>query len=208
LAGKNILIVEDDPNWQAIFSEIVADLGFKPVVAGTLQTALSELGSHPFVLAIIDISLSEPYFADRSGVAVLKEIARVSAGLPAVVVTGYATVDLAVETLVDLNAVHFFQKDKFNRREFGQVVQEQVLNIETADGATDALQEESDLLSALTDREREVLDLLIQGQTNKQIAESLTVTVNTIKKHVQSIFTKLNVDNRAAAVAKALNTDR
>ncbi len=56
----------------------------------------------------------------------------------------------------------------------------------------------------LSEREEEVLALLIQGYTNKQIAEVLTVTVNTVKKHVQSIFTKLNVDNRAAAVAKAL----
>jgi GAF domain-containing protein len=56
----------------------------------------------------------------------------------------------------------------------------------------------------LSKREREVLSLLIQGQTNKEIAETLTVSVNTVKKHVQSIFTKLNVDSRAAAVAKAL----
>jgi DNA-binding NarL/FixJ family response regulator len=183
-------------------------LGFKPVVAGTLEKALSELVDHAYALAIIDISLSEPYFADRSGVAVLKEIARLSAGLPAIVVTGYATVDLAVETLVDLNAVHFFQKDKFNRRELGRVIQEQIIKIEAPAGSVDAFQAEPDLLSTLTDREQEVLNLLIQGQTNKQIAESLTVTVNTIKKHVQSIFTKLNVDNRAAAVAKALNANR
>jgi GAF domain-containing protein len=56
----------------------------------------------------------------------------------------------------------------------------------------------------LSRREREVLTLLIQGRTNKEIAEALIVSVNTVKKHVQSIFTKLNVDSRAAAVAKAL----
>jgi GAF domain-containing protein len=60
----------------------------------------------------------------------------------------------------------------------------------------------------LSEREREVLTLLIQGQTNKEIAETLTVSVNTVKKHVQSIFTKLNVDSRAAAVAKALGPNR
>lgn len=56
----------------------------------------------------------------------------------------------------------------------------------------------------LSDREREVLTLLIQGQTNKEIAEKLIVSVNTVKKHVQSIFSKLDVESRAAAVAKAL----
>jgi DNA-binding NarL/FixJ family response regulator len=59
----------------------------------------------------------------------------------------------------------------------------------------------------LSEREREVLALLIDGRTNKEIAEALTVSVNTVKKHVQSIFTKLNVDSRAAAVAKALGQD-
>lgn len=59
----------------------------------------------------------------------------------------------------------------------------------------------------LSGREREVLALLIEGRTNKEIAEGLTVSVNTVKKHVQSIFTKFNVDSRAAAVAKALGRE-
>ena len=59
----------------------------------------------------------------------------------------------------------------------------------------------------LSKREEEVLDLLIRGQTNKQIAAELTVSVNTVKKHVQGIFTKLNVDSRAAAVARALGQE-
>jgi DNA-binding NarL/FixJ family response regulator len=41
----------------------------------------------------------------------------------------------------------------------------------------------------------EVLYFLSQGWTNKEIAAELTVTVNTVKKHTQSIFTKLNVNN-------------
>ncbi len=60
----------------------------------------------------------------------------------------------------------------------------------------------------LTDREQEVLDLLIAGCTNKEIAQALTVSVNTAKKHVQNVFTKLNVDNRAAAVAKAMTASK
>lgn len=59
----------------------------------------------------------------------------------------------------------------------------------------------------LSPREQEVLNLLIAGLTNKEIAEALTVTINTAKKHVQGIYTKLNVDSRAAAVAKALGRE-
>ncbi len=204
MARNSILIIEDDPNWQDIFAEIVEDAGFGAVVVSTFQDALAALAGQTYLLAIIDISLSEPYYADRSGVELLREIAGSSARLPAIVVTGYATVDLAVEALVELNAVHFFQKDKFNRREFRQVVTEKARR---GPANPELPPPESKLLKALTDREREVLALLIQGQTNRQIAETLTVTVNTIKKHVQSIFTKLDVDNRAAAVAKALQVD-
>jgi RNA polymerase sigma factor (sigma-70 family) len=58
-------------------------------------------------------------------------------------------------------------------------------------------------LSALTDREREVLDLLAIGLTNKQIAEKLVITTNTVKRHLKSIFEKLDVHTRSAATAKA-----
>lgn len=199
MAQPSILIVEDDPNWQDIFREIVHDAGFSPVLVSSRSGAITALANHTFALAIVDISLSEPHYDDRGGVKVLQEIERASLEVPAVVVTGYATVDLAVETLVNLKAVHFFRKDKFNRREFGQVVKREAMKSLPSQAA------ETGPLSMLTGREQEVLALLIEGRTNKEIAEALTVTVNTVKKHVQSIFTKLNVDNRAAAVARALN---
>jgi GAF domain-containing protein len=59
----------------------------------------------------------------------------------------------------------------------------------------------------LSEREQEVFSLLIQGQTNKQIGATLNVSVNTVKKHLQNIFTKLNVETRAAAVGKALGRE-
>jgi two-component system nitrate/nitrite response regulator NarL len=61
-----------------------------------------------------------------------------------------------------------------------------------------------DELDALTAREREVLDLLALGLSNKSIAERLAVSVHTIKFHVNSILAKLNADSRTAAVATAL----
>lgn len=56
----------------------------------------------------------------------------------------------------------------------------------------------------LTAREREVLDLLIDGLTNSQIAEKLTVSPSTIKSHVSNILSKLGVASRTEAVALAL----
>lgn len=204
MAKPSILIVEDDPTWQNIFAEIVSDAGFKPFSISTYRNALSVLAEQTFSLAIVDISLVARNHADRGGVKILKTIADLPAGLPAIVVTGYATVDLAVETLVELNAVHFFRKDKFDRRKLLKLIKKTVLKPGTPQAKTARPDRKSDILKILSNREQEVLALLIQGQTNKQIGDELAITVNTVKKHVQSIFTKFNVDNRAAAVAKAL----
>jgi DNA-binding NarL/FixJ family response regulator len=57
---------------------------------------------------------------------------------------------------------------------------------------------------ALTERELEVLGLLAAGSSNREIAESLVVTVDTVKKHVTRIFEKLGLETRNAATLRAL----
>lgn len=56
----------------------------------------------------------------------------------------------------------------------------------------------------LTERESEVLGLLAKGLANKQIAAVLGISEHTVKFHVSSIYTKLNVTNRAEAVREGL----
>ena len=58
----------------------------------------------------------------------------------------------------------------------------------------------------LTDREMEVLRLLVRGNRNKEIAEQLIISERTVKFHVGVIFQKLSVTNRAEAVSKAIQT--
>lgn len=55
----------------------------------------------------------------------------------------------------------------------------------------------------LTDREREVLDLLAHGITNAEIARRLVLSAKTVRNHVSNIFTKMQVAGRAEAVARA-----
>jgi DNA-binding NarL/FixJ family response regulator len=55
----------------------------------------------------------------------------------------------------------------------------------------------------LSAREREVLRLVADGQSNKQIARALNIAERTVKFHVTSLFQKLDADNRAQAVARA-----
>lgn len=58
----------------------------------------------------------------------------------------------------------------------------------------------------LSDRELEVLRLLSRGQTTLQISEDLYISENTVKTHIRHILDKMEVGNRAEAVAKALQT--
>ncbi|MBC6461866.1 response regulator [Actinomadura sp. HBU206391] len=58
----------------------------------------------------------------------------------------------------------------------------------------------------LSAREAEVMDLIAQGRVNRQIAAELFLTEKTVKNHVNRIFAKLAVENRAAAIARWLGT--
>ena len=59
----------------------------------------------------------------------------------------------------------------------------------------------------LTTRELEVLELIIEGYTNREIARQLHISINTIKKHINHIFGKLDVKNRPQAIAKTHQLD-
>jgi DNA-binding NarL/FixJ family response regulator len=59
------------------------------------------------------------------------------------------------------------------------------------------------VFSELTDREREVLELIAQGLSNQQITRRLVVSPKTVRNHVSSIFAKLQVADRAQAIVRA-----
>jgi LuxR family maltose regulon positive regulatory protein len=59
------------------------------------------------------------------------------------------------------------------------------------------------LVEPLTSRELEVLQLMAAGQSNREIARTLVVSVGTVKKHLSNIFGKLNATSRTQAVARA-----
>jgi DNA-binding NarL/FixJ family response regulator len=61
----------------------------------------------------------------------------------------------------------------------------------------------SETFSELTEREREVLELIAQGLTNTAIAQKLVLSPKTVRNHVSNIFSKLQVSNRSQVIVKA-----
>jgi RNA polymerase sigma factor (sigma-70 family) len=111
------------------------------------------------------------------------------------VVSGFAEPSRIEQAYKDRLIHACLEKQAFDRRSFTETV-ENVLRASSKDDP---------VLQSLTDREREVLVLLARGLTNKEIARDLTITPNTVKRHLKSLFAKLDVNTRSAASAKAIS---
>ncbi|PRW64454.1 response regulator transcription factor [Actinopolyspora mortivallis] len=79
---------------------------------------------------------------------------------------------------------------------------------EEAEHEDEVVRSDSSGLSRLTQREREVLDHLVRGRSNRQIARSLSISERTVKNHLHGIFTKLGVTDRTSAAIAALDESR
>lgn len=71
---------------------------------------------------------------------------------------------------------------------------------------TRKLQQEAPQRPALTEREEEVLDLVLEGCANTEIAQRLNLSAATVKKHLSSLFRKYDVDSRLKLAVAALRT--
>ncbi len=186
------LVVEDDAGWQSILSELLCEGGYVPVLTRSYGEALGLLRRKRFSLAVVDLSLASSVspVSNRDGFRLLGTTR--SLGILTIVVSGMGTPEDAEAAYREQGIFAYVEKQAFDRRAFLRLLDE----------THQVRQHVHPLLDALTPREREVLELLAQGMTNKAIAEALVISPNTVKRHLQSIFQKLDVTTRAAAVAR------
>lgn len=106
-------------------------------------------------------------------------------------VRGYLLKDMAPEEVVDA----------LRRVAAGELVVAPAMTIKMIEmlRGEQAGDEPKNSLKLLTDREREILQLLSRGESNKAIAQTLSISYDTVKQHVRHILTKLNLSSRVKA---------
>lgn len=118
---NSILIVEDMANWRSLLCEILQD-NYDVTSVGSYAEALVAISEKEdsFDLAIVDVRLDEVKASDEAGMELLGEISKL--GMPAVVVTGYASIRTAKEALRGHGAWDYFDKYAFDVNDFRKTV--------------------------------------------------------------------------------------
>jgi two-component system, LuxR family, response regulator DctR len=159
-----------------------------------------QLGKSPGVV-LLDVRMP-----GLSGVQVFDEMLSVFEvpPLPVIFLTGHADVPMAVETLKK-GAFDFFEKPFDNAKLLDRVhvALEQSAKLLTVQQGARSLQEN---LATLTDREKEVMRLIISGRLNKVIADDLSISMRTVEVHRSRIFSKMGVRS-AVELANLLKID-
>jgi DNA-binding NarL/FixJ family response regulator len=199
-ADTRILIVEDEPLIAESIAMHLANTGF--MVSGIAyddEEALAELKTNPPDAAILDINLESP----RDGIAIAGYINQHNQ-IPFIYLTSYSDksiLDRAKETSPAGYIVKpFNRKTLIATLEIAMSNHAQLSNRHVPQLGIDKINQS--IASPLSQREFEVLQLLYDGKTNQQITELLFISANTLKRHINNTYFKLDVTSRTMAISK------
>ena len=171
--------------------------------AGNGREALAAIQEHKPEVALLDYKLPE-----LDGVAVTHAVAREQLPTRVLLVSAFTDSGVVYKAL-ETGAAGFVSKEA-RREQLADAVLacargENVVPPEVAAGLVSEirLRKQSDA-PALTPREQEILHLIAAGKSLPQIADELFLGLTTVKTHVQHLYAKLGVSDRAAAVATAM----
>jgi len=153
-----------------------------------------------------DVILMDLMMPIMDGVAATMAIKKQNPGIQIIALTSFQEDEL-VQSALKAGAIGYLMKN-VTARELAAAIKsardgKMTLSPEAAQALVGASQQAEET-EVLTDREREVLKLMVEGLNNAEIAERLVVSLSTVKYHISNILMKLGVDNRVAAVTMAL----
>jgi DNA-binding NarL/FixJ family response regulator len=202
-----ILVVDDHPMFRLGLVALLGSMDGLEVVAeaATLAAAVAAVDELEIDVVIMDLHLG-----DDSGVAATREVLSRRPGMGVLVVTMLDDDDNVVAAL-RAGARGYLLKGagpaEIERGIRAVAAGEVLLAPGVASRAvpllTGARRVEAEPFPQLSEREREVLELVAQGLDNLRIARRLALSDKTVRNHVSNILTKLAVSDRSAAVARA-----
>ena len=172
--------------------------------AATVAEALIRIpATHPDV-AVLDVRLP-----DGSGVEVCREVRSQSPEIACVMLTSYAD-DEALYAAIMAGASGYVLKqvggtslvDDVRRVAAGESLLDPALIERVLERLREG-PEDDPLLGTLTPQERRILDLIAEGQTNRQIADTMYLAEKTVKNYVSNLLTKLGMERRTQAATYA-----
>lgn len=210
-----VVIAEDSVLLREGVARLLTDAGFEVVgQAGDGEDLLRKVRAHKPDVAIVDIRM--PPTNTDEGLQAARVIRAELPDVSVLVLSQYIEEDYAVDLLgEDAAGVGYLLKDRV--ADLDQFV-DAVRRVASGGSALDpevvshmlGRRRADDPLAELSEREREVLELMAEGRTNNAIANELVVTGSTVEKHVTSIFDKLDLEitsedhRRVLAVLKYL----
>ena len=193
-----VVIGEDQALLREGVVRLLVDAGFEVVAeAAEAPDLVRKVGAHKPDVAIIDVQMPPDNTDD--GLRAALEIRAHQPGVGVLVLSQFAEERYALDLIGDsAEGVGYLLKDRV--ADFANFA-DAVRRVASGGTALDPTvvsrmlgrRRRDDPLEELTPREREVLELMAGGRSNRGIAEVLVVTPNAVEKHVSSIFSKLGV---------------
>ncbi len=193
---RTIHLVDDDEAIRHSASFMLRHAGF---VVKTYKDGLTFLQTtEPADRGCVLLDVRMPVM---DGIAVLQALNERGNAMPVIVLTGHGDVTVAVNAM-KAGAIDFIEKP-YEKNVLVGSINQAFERIETHSGADQRTNEARALIATLTPREHEVLVRLVEGLTNKGIAEDLDISARTVEIHRANLMEKMQADSLSAALKLA-----
>lgn len=191
---KTVFVVDDDRAVRESLSWLISSVGFKVETFDSAQAFLDAYEAGRPGCLLVDVRMP-----GISGLELQRHLAAQAICLPVIIVTGHGDVQMAVRAMKD-GAFDFIEKP-FNDQVLLDLVHKAVRECERRRNVQTERLEVQARVDLLTPRERQVMDMIVAGQTNKQIAHGLDISDKTVEAHRAKVMDKL----QAASLAELIH---
>ena len=195
-----IAIVDDDPSVRRGLERLIRSAGWKAETFASAQEFLDRPGGEAPSCLVLDLQLP-----GLSGLDLQKRMAEVGLEIPIVFLTGHGNIPASVQAM-KAGAVEFLTKP-FDEQDLLQAIQEAVERDRQSRRQHAEMRELQNRYESLTAREQEVMQQVVSGLLNKQIAAELNITEYTVKIHRGRVMRKMHAQSLADLVRMAENLE-